>query len=325
MNLKKALAILGGSIALLAVVLVLFGAWTLSKLPSPYEIKKAMTPAALQTPDKEIAKNSISLDSSEASSVTGVEVVQQDKAVTPSPALEKTEAEEFKEVGWKVIQNDFANPQTPMVESCKELAAAGDSKFLRDSENANAKYFFKSLASEQKDPLVESAAPIFRYVFRAPGMSEAMETLKEAEEKQDMGLLDKAEFYANILRAGNFLRENKHDVDVILQRSYNMHVLARAVGLRPELARDSATLSFCDQIEKAINNGTENFDATEEAQEVSRFLNENGIDPRSVGFDPRYRSQVKMNLSSTQVSLNDSWIVHMFARDIEKANKAKGQ
>ncbi|MNK07784.1 hypothetical protein D3C87_257030 [compost metagenome] len=323
MNIKKGLTLLATTIALLAVILVGFGVWTLSKLPSTFEIKEAVTPAGLK-PAPELPPQDMATQLPAQNPEGDVE----SKAVETAPAPTQSKEEKVSQLGLDVLRDDFANEQVPLLDSCKSLSAASESRLL-DDDHSPAKYFFESLAAgrnpDKKDPLVESAAPVLRYVFRAPGMKEAFELITQAQETKDQSLLEKAEFYGNLLRAGAYLKEHREDVDVLLQRTYNMHVLAKAVAQKPELARDSATLSFCDQIEKSVNHGSENYDPAAEAQEVSKFLSEVGVSPGSVGFDPNYRSQVKLNLSSSQVRLNDTWIVQLFAKDIERANKAKVQ
>ncbi|GEM_PF-1964974 len=297
------------------VVIIIFGGlaiWGLSKLPSALDIKKSLTPPALAKAQKH---NDIKTAEQKGGADT-----ESSGVVPAGPAAPPAQKDDIAQATTQVLLEDFLDSRKPLVQSCKTLEQAASSEFLRDPRSASAKYFFKSLAEEKHDPLVETAAPILRYIFRAPGMQSVVDTVLKAEETQDFGLLKKAEFYYEIYRAGDFLKNHKDDMDEILQKSYNMHHLAKAVAQKPELARDAATLSFCEQMEKNVNEKGE-YNADEAAGEMMKFLGDAGIDPKSIGYDPNYRSKVKLNLSSTQVTINDTWVVQLFARDIQKASK----
>ncbi|MBV2168711.1 MAG: hypothetical protein KUL82_08395 [Bdellovibrio sp.] len=303
--------LISGSIS--AIVLIGTLIWGLSKLPSAFDIKQNLTPPALKD---HAAK--VSTESDEQvlppSSEQGDASAHQENP----PAL--SEKEQITKNTTRVLLEDFLDTRKPLVEGCRNLERASQSHFFRDPQNASAKYFFEILAGETKDPLVETAAPVMRFMFRAPGMQSVVDMVMKSEEEKDPGLLKKAEFYYEIYRAGEYLKNHKSDIDMILQKTYNMHHLAKAVAQKPDLAKDSATLSFCEQMEKNVNeNGS--YDAEEAAAEMLKFLADAGVDPKSIGYDPKYRSQVKMNLSSTQLNINDAWVVRLFARDIEKAHK----
>jgi len=312
MKLKKLLIVFGSALTLSVLILTGLLGWLLYKLPGTYQIREALTPQVA----KKIHTTGKALPPPALKSETSSHALPEKTAPTepaPSPTPERLDR-----VGMALILNDFTNERVPLMSSCKNLQQASQSGFLKDSKNASAKYFVESLSQDQKDPLVESAVPVIRYVFRAPGIGDAFALLSESELPTE-DLVQKAEFYTHLLRAGSFIREHRADIDAILQRSYNMHVLTKAVAQRPELARDPATLSFCEQIEKATNFGIADFNPEEESKEISRFLADAGISPLSVGFDPKYRSQVKLNISSTGVRLDNTWLTQLFARDIEKA------
>ncbi|KHD87148.1 MAG: hypothetical protein OM95_16100 [Bdellovibrio sp. ArHS] len=305
---------------ILVVIVVLIGGlafWGLSKLPSAFEIRQGLTPPAMAN---RATKTS-----------TSPTVEAEKKSQTPLPTSTPESVTEIKneqaaivEDTSKVLLEDFTDPRKPLIESCRHLEKAADSHLLRDHKNANAKFFFHSLAQDQKDPLVETAAPILRYIFRSPGMPALVDMVMKSEEQKDPSILKKAEFYYEIYRAGAFLKENTRAMDELLQKTYNMHYLARAVALKPELARDPATLNFCEQMEKNVNHRGP-YDADEAAKEMQTFLSSVGVDAKELGYDANYRSHVKMNLTNSQVTLNDAWVLRLFAADIEKAHQAPTQ
>lgn len=313
MNWKSLLKVLSISLALVVVTLGGLAFWGLSKLPSAFEIKQSLTPPALKKAEAIAQAPSQEVSELPAAHKEGSEVAT-------SPSSESHGNSNVTANTARVLLEDFVDTRKPLVEGCRNLALASESHFMRDPNSASAKYFFESLAQEQKDPLVETAAPILRYIFRAPGMQSVVEMVMKAEEAKDLGMLKKAEFYYEIYRAGDFLKDHKDDMDVILQKTYNLHHLAKAVAQKPELAKDTATLSFCEQMEKNVNDSGI-YNADQAASEMMKFLSESGVDPKSIGYDPNYRSKVKLNLSSSQVSINDTWVVKLFARDIEKAHK----
>ncbi|AHZ84618.1 hypothetical protein Bb109J_c1927 [Bdellovibrio bacteriovorus] len=319
MNAKNLLKVLGISFVISAVGLLGFLFWGLSKLPSASDLKKALTPPALQktahASSNEPGKSTVAGNSDNSADVA--EAAAALPAATPALNAREKLAQDTVDV----LLKDFADPRKPLVDGCRNLEKAAQSGLLRDPQNASAKYFFSSLSDGNHDPMVETAAPILRFIFRAPGMEQVVEQIMNADAQNDQGLLKKAEFYYEIYRAGDYLQKHTADMDQILQKSYNMHYLARAVAAKPELARDSATLDFCDQMEKNINAGGE-FNADEAASEMSKFLNSAGLDAKAIGYDPAYRSKVKVQFNSTRVGVNDSWVVSLFARDIERAQKA---
>ncbi|WP_232469284.1 hypothetical protein [Bdellovibrio bacteriovorus] len=318
MNAKNLLKILGISFVISAVGLLGFLFWGLSKLPSASDLKKALTPPALQ---KSAHANSTESAKPLAASNSEASVAAADSSPAPTPPPALSAREKLAQDTVDVLLKDFADPRKPLVDGCRNLEKAAQSGLLRDPQNASAKYFFSSLSDGNHDPMVETAAPILRFIFRAPGMEQVVEQIMSADAQNDQGLLKKAEFYYEIYRAGDYLQKHTSEMDQILQKSYNMHYLARAVAAKPELAKDSATLDFCDQMEKNINAGGE-FDADEAASEMSKFLDSAGLDAKAIGYDPAYRSKVKVQFNSTRVGVNDSWVVSLFARDIERAQKA---
>lgn len=317
MKLKSALKVVLLSVALTILVCGGLLMWGLSKLPSAFEIKQSVTPPALQTKVVNQMRPNSALEINESPQGT-----LGDSHSLPEKQVADLENERLVQETTKVLTEDFMDTRKPLVESCRNLGLAKDSHLLRDKKSASAKYFFQSLAQEQKDPLVETAAPVLRYVFRAPGMQNVMSMVLQAQENKDLGLLKKAEFYYEIYQAGQYLQNHRTTLDMILQKSYNLHHLAKAVAVKPELAQDGATLNFCEQMEKNLNSDSE-YDANLASQEMMNFLKDAGIEPKDIGYDPKYRSKVKMNLGSSQVSLNDTWMVQLFARDIEKAHQRK--
>lgn len=277
--------------------------WGLNQLPSPKDIHQALN-QDFSSSSKGVAQTPSVQKQATSSQTKHPEKKEQDP-------VKEASANDLAEI--RVLFEDLSDPRKPYAQLCANLAAGAESPFFKNAQNASAESFFDSLTSETKDPMVESAAPILRYVFRAPGMQSVLDMIVKSTEKENEGILKKAEFYYSMFRVGKFLKEHAQEMDQILQKSYNMHYLAKAVALHPELARDAATLSFCDQMEKNINSN-DSYDADEAAKEMMKFLKDSGVDKNQIGYNPNYRSQVKLQLTDSQVTINDAWVAQLFTR-----------
>ena len=316
MNSKSILKILAISAVVIVIVLTGLAFWGLSKLPSAFDIKKGMTPAALKTTPPSRETSPVATEAANTSTELPAK-----EAAPAQDSAEKTK-EELKEEAFKVIVEDFSDHRRPMVDACRSRDQAHDSGFLKDKRNASGKYFIQSLAKDEKDPLPETAAPIMRTIFRAPGMDQVFDMIVKSDEQKDPGLLKKAEFYYQIYRAGSYLKDHTEDLNRVIQQSYNMHILMKAVAQKPELAKSPAVMSFCEDLQKNLNNAEE-FNADAAAGELQNFLDQNGVKASEINFDPNYRSKVVLNISNTQLGVNDAWIAQIFAADLEKAMQNK--
>jgi hypothetical protein len=308
---KKALKAIAVLVGVCLAGFIIVALLVIKKLPSTWEIKQAITPKKAQSPEFVQRKSPPSKPRSSPS--------EKNSATAPKARDEKVD--DGKARSLQVLKEDFMNEQKPLSTVCSHLDRAEQSRFLRKDDSGSANEFMKSLSeNNSKDPLAESAVPLFRYIFRLDGMKGLLEMIEKADAEQDQGIFKKAEFYTKVAWAGQELRANKANIDRILMKSYNLYVLSRAVGKHPELARDPATLSFCDQIEKNINMSLD-FNPDEQAAELQKFLNYAKVDPKEVDYDPSYRSDVKFNFSANSLQLNHMWIEKLFEKDIQKAKK----
>lgn len=291
MKWKNTLRILTISLGLCLIILTALGLWALSRLPSAYQIKNALVPSAVSK-----AAEETSTDSTEAQTI--------------SPG----------KMALNVLRDDFANTERSFSEGCKDLAKAPDSNFLKDPNNATFRFFVTSLYSGH-DPVVETAAPVFRYLFRLPGMNEVVPAVLQSSE-EEQGLWQKALFYYHLYQAGNHLSRSPEKLDEVLQKSYNLHHLIKAVSQKAELATDSETKTFCDELEKELNL-QEPFDADKIAERMTGFFANKNIDIKDLNYDPQFRSKTQIQLSGSKVGVQDTWVAKLFAKDIEEREKRK--
>jgi hypothetical protein len=299
---KTLLKILFAGVVLLIVLTIIGAGLLLSKLPSAGDIKKMVTSpsaSAAGNAGKETPTNALATQSAD------------------SPQNDESKPVQ-KKLDMQVVFEDFANERRPMVEVCRHLPERKSAYAENQNENSSADYFFKALSSEEnRDPLIEAAAPFLRYIFRAPGMGEVIKSIKEAEDTNDPGILKKAELYRHLFRAATFLKDHTTDINQLIQKSYNLHMLTKAVALNPQLARDGDTLDFCEQMEKNINENGE-YNADDQANEMLNFLSLNHIDPKTIGFDHAYRAKVQTSFTGNSLNLSDPWFESFFKKDIQE-------
>lgn len=325
MNFKKLLKILGTITLVFLLILICVSVYIFAKLPSPNEIAKTIykAPAGLSAHPKPADK----MRNAETRDANTDQASKEPSVIIQTSEEKAEDDEQLKERVVRLIFDDFTNEQRPYVEVCNQLTQARQSQYIKDEHShATALYFMSSLASEnadERDLAIETAAPIIRYAFRAPGMSEVLRIAQQSKESSNSSeTLRKAELYSHVYQMAKFLYNHTSEMNAIVQKSYNLNMLVRAVSLKPELAKDLSTLNFCLQIEDSLNSSG-SFNVEEQAQEIQKFLNVNGIDPQAIGFDPEYRAQVATRASKHSVKVNDGWIESFFARDIEdyKAKK----
>lgn len=308
---KKALkliaVLLGGSLLVFVILVLLF----IKSLPSTWEIKQKVSPKAAQKP--EFSAPTVPADAAKEKPL--------EKPAVAKAKTQDDRIDEGKELSARVLLEDFLNEQKPLSSVCAQLGQAPHSRFLRKDHSGSAKEFMKSFLEEDaKDPLAESAAPLFRYVFRLENMKELIGMVENAQVERDEGLFKKTEFYTKLGLAAQELREQKPALDRLLMKSYNLFILARAVGQHPELARDPASLQYCEQLEKNLNLHLE-FNAEEQARELQKFLDYARITPEELDYDPEYRSDLKFNYTNKSLAMNQIWIEKLFAKDIQKAQQ----
>jgi hypothetical protein len=311
-SMKKALKVIAVVVGIFLFVFIVAFVLILQKLPSSWEVKQALSSRKVQNPEF-VAKSA---------------PVNPQKPGEPLPekkmeALARTNedrADEGKELGQRAVKEDFLNEQKPLASVCAHLDKASSSKFLRSDDEASSKEFLTKMLDNDKDPLAESAAPLFRYVLRLPQVKELIAMVEQAQAEHAGTILKKAEFYGQIGLAGQEVRSNKAEIDRMLMKTYNMYILSRAVGKHPELARDPATLSFCEQIEKNINLNLD-FNPDQQAEELSKFLDYAKVPPEEVGYDPKMRSDVQFKIDNGSLLLKNIWIEKLFAADMKKATK----
>jgi hypothetical protein len=166
-----------------------------------------------------------------------------------------------------------------------------------------------------KDPLGETVLTAIRFVLRAPGIRDSVDTFRESLNQESDGsrIAEKAKLYGSMIRAANYFHAEQNQLNQILQKSYNLHFLAKAVALNPRLATDKATLDFCKQLENNLNSGN-TIDVNQQILETETFFKVNYIETKSIGFDRNYRAKIMINLAEKKYKFDDSFMLFFSER-----------
>lgn len=321
-QLKKALKIIFGILAVLIILMTAVIVFIVIKMPSIGQLRKLVKEPQKQ--EQKYEKTDQAQDTTQQ-----VESIDEKKSDTIDLVETSQGKNNNKEAILRTIADDFANKEVPLASVCINLTHAPQSKYLQDSKNANAKYFMQSISSqkiEENDLAIESAAPILRYFFRAPGIDYLIDTILKLPEnptkEEASEIIQKAELLANIYKAYNYLKSNTAELNSVVQRSHDLNVLVKAVAAKPELAQDPAVQSFCQEMEDNLNNMGE-YNAEAQKQELLKLLQAYNINPKSINYDPNYKANIEIKMSENNLSMNDKWLTEFFAEDIKKAESSR--
>lgn len=300
---KTFLKVLAIVAATLAVVIVIALVVIIHALPSPAEVGRYLKPstakAALKQP--EIAK------------------AQTLPAAVGSPATDPSAAPEIKkdDVTFNIkgdteeekkLLDDMMNPQKPLAEFCNYLRNAPQSNIKGYSFSEFGKKFKESVMTENKDPVVQAIKPTLRYVMQQPQLQELIRQAQEAADKGESdGLMQKAGFYKQVYGAYSELTAHKTQVEHVMDRSYHLMMMAKVIAQKPELLSDNHINDYCHAIESAINGDTQT-SWDEEKNEFGKFLSDSGVDPKSIGYDPNYRTKLNITYGAAGLKMQGGWI-----------------
>lgn len=323
---KKFLKILGVVAATLAVVLVIILVLIIRALPSPSEIGRYMKPStvksALKKPDPAQAEK--------AAETAAAETAKEESA--PAATSETTKKYSIKgdTEEEKKILDDILNPNQPLSQFCNYLRNAPQSNTKGYTFTEFGQKFKDSVMSEDKDPIIQAIKPTLRFVMQLPQMKEMIRQAQEAADKGETdSLMQKAAFYKQALGAYTELLSHKVEAEEVMDRSYQMMIMAKVIAEKPQLLSDNRVDDYCRSIESAINSKTK-VSWSEEQNEFSKFLEETGVDPKSVGYDPNYKTKLDTTYGPAGLNMKGGWIDSVLKpspkeiRDIEaQAQKPK--
>lgn len=296
---------LKAGLILFSVLLILIagvGFYVIRQLPSIASMAKALVPRATTVATTEPVTTMASIDDSAAS-----------KETTTVPA-----STEVSQVGADIL-DDLISPEKPMSDFCSSLKNAKDGVF---EENEFGDAFNRSAQEGKKDPRIQAAKPLLRFVMRLPKMSEMVQEAQAAVDRNDEGFLKKAEFYAKAFSAFNEMNEHKPELEALMDRGYLFLNLNKLLAKKPELASDPRIQSYCSGVEQSFNQFRP-VDFDNEKNDFLRFLDDVGVKPEDIGFDTEYKSEIDFSFSGQSLTFQGGWLSDLVQSDVEMETDLK--
>jgi len=300
---KKFFKVLTIIASIFLVIVVTLAIFVFNKLPSVSSIGQLIKPKTdVGVPQEtgaepeELAAPASSADSTQASAEDDSE-----------------EADEADSTIKEAMVADLLSPQTPLSDFCSSLKNAKDGTFER-AEFGEA--FNRSLDEETRDPRIQAVKPMLRYVMRLPKMTDMIQEAQAAIERNDEGFLKKAEFYSKAVLAFGEMKEHKTDIESVMDRSYLFLGLNNLLAKNPDLLNDSRLQNYCGGIELSFNQGRP-VDYENEKKDFLKFLDDVGSNPKDIGFDPGYKSNVDFNFSGKALTFEGGWLSDLVKSDVD--------
>jgi hypothetical protein len=167
-----------------------------------------------------------------------------------------------------------------------------------------AKRFEDSVFDRSSDPTFESVKPILKFVLRKPSLRHVL-GLKNDINQSTGGVQAAYDEY-------KALADNQEQLKAILDQSYLLLMLGRSAELKPELASDTDVMRYCQAVEGNLNSlGAVDF--TVQKKIFGEFLKAADIEPESIGYEPEYETDLRLEYERNTYSYNVGWIRKLWA------------
>ena len=228
-----------------------------------------------------------------------------------APSSATTQVTQTSALNSRAGLEDLINPNRPLSNFCSSLKNAKMGAMTPQETN---QAFQLSLDEATADPRAQAIKPLFRYILRIPQLQDLISEVNSAAATAGQGeesFTDKAAFYGKVVAAFAAMNTHKSDFEAIADRSYLYFNLNKVVALKPELAADERLKKFCDDTETAFNtNQSVEFD--QEKNNFERLLSEVGVDQKSIGYDPNYKTTFEIKRDAQSLRLDGGWIEQAF-------------
>lgn len=297
---KKLFRVLGITFGVLFVIFFIGFIWLLKSLPSAGEVGQYLKPSNAKTALKALDRK--------AQPATTTTVPTTDSGSAATAQTTTTAKYNFKAEEDRLLINDMTDERLPLAEVCGNLRYSHKVQLNGYSLKDFGQAYKDSVISSEKDPVIQAIKPSLRYIFRQPQMRGLLTLALESSEKgEDESLMGKAEFYNKAYSAYRELQARQKNVEQIMDRSYQLMILSKVMAKKPLLINDVAVKNYCQDLEAALNNSNPtNYE--EERKEFSAFMQESGVDPKEVGYDPNYRTQLSISMGSKTMRMDGGWI-----------------
>lgn len=282
---KRKVLIALGVLASAVAILVLVGmASVINMLPGPKAIAKKLSgpppAAASSVASTEVAPTTATTSAmtTSAAEVTTPETPEQKSVREKKIADQKNEA-----LLAKLLSEDPTD-----IRVCDNLGRKQLSK-----EDILKERDFNEMMSDRDDPMNEA----FRYpilqVFNDPNLRSFLSEVKDIKQKTDSqtqeekeSWLEKAGFYSRLAYTAGRVYARKSEFEHMGNQAQHLSALARLAALKPEVAAGGQLQTLCRSIQGKARDG-QTSDLISDRRELIEIFRSAGVDPKTVGFDPK--------------------------------------
>jgi hypothetical protein len=133
------------------------------------------------------------------------------------------------------------------------------------------------------------------------------EVEKAGSEEELNSMVAKAGFYKKIYDAYTEMQNNSKSLENLMDKTYLMLMLSKAIESHPELRKDAAVANYCNDLESYINQ-SQDLDFQKSKEQFSEFLASNSIQASDIGYDPNYKSHVDISLTKNGLNFKGGWL-----------------
>ncbi len=302
---KKALKLIGILFLILMGFLLLAVVTVFLRLPNPSEIGRLL---ARGLKEKSSIAKSVSGDFT-ASAVSADPVVSSPSSIEETPQSSAGNLSGKNPADLKALQN-MMDPNKPKSQVCAHLISADlvPDSFRYDNQNFGEHIKTAILDEDPKqDPMMHAVVAPIRHFLQQPKLGALIHELTQASDEDRNSLAKKAAFYARVYGVYQEMKEQQPVVEKLMDRSYHLMMLARAVKKNPSLIADSQLQEFCQKTEASLNVG-EALDWEAESTQFQELLQTLRVSPQEIGYDPNYRTHLRVEQNTGNVRFTGGWL-----------------
>lgn len=190
------------------------------------------------------------------------------------------------------LLKELMDDSKPLISVCRSLRRIDFPQNKQISIQESRTRWAQVSLGGRNDPLIESMKPLYKFAMSQPKMQHLAKTVY----KDDFSNGSVEEILGSVQsyqEAQSEIENSVPHLERILDETYLTLMLGRAVDAYPELANNSNIHSYCEEIESQINL-RDNFDFEEAKKRLSTLLEELEVDQEKIGFDPHYKSHLKV-------------------------------
>ena len=203
---------------------------------------------------------------------------------------------------------EFIDEKTPALDYCNKLSQAKSGPISTINKN-----------DSDEDLRLEAIKPFFKTLLKQPETQKLLYMVIQEEayliqspESKSEGLFEKAIFYKQAYSAFSEMKENLPEYESVVDRSYLMYKLNDLLVFRPELQNDPRIMKFCEDNEYQSNSYAP-VDFQAEKQVFERLIQELGVDPKAIEYDPKYKTTLDLKFSGDNLQISGGWINEILA------------